>query len=100
MGHINFAHFQSHNLLFKWVLLLAVFLGSAMGVIHSKYYARGLFTEIQNLKIKLDYYEVQWGQMQLELMTLADHNRVEHKARNELGLVDPQQEKVIYIRNN
>jgi cell division protein FtsL len=95
---MSFVHFQAHGVLFKWVLLLAIFLGSAMGVIHSKYYARGLFTEIQNLKKKLDYFEVQWGQMQLELMTLADHNRIERKARNELGLVDPEQEKVIYIK--
>lgn len=85
-------------MLLKWVLLLAVFLGSAMGVIYSKYYARSLFTEIQMLKRQSDRAEVEWSKMQLELLTLADHNRIEQKARNDLGLVDPEQENIIYIK--
>lgn len=87
-----------NNLALKWILLLAVFLGSAMAVIYSKYYARKLFTEIQSLKKQLDYLELEWGKMQLELTTLADYNRIDHKAKNELGLIDPEQQKIIYIK--
>ena len=82
----------------KWVLVLTLFLTSAMGVIYSKYHTRLLFIEIQNLKSQLDHYEVEWGKLQLELMTLADHNRVEREARNKMGLVMLQRDKIIYIK--
>ena len=85
-------------MLIRWVLLLSVFLASAMGVIYSKYHTRELFIEIQDLKNQLDYFEVQWGQLQLELMTLSDHNLIEYEARNKLGLIEPQQEKIIFIK--
>lgn len=82
----------------RWVLLLTVFLGSAIAVIYSKYHTRELFIEIQSLNKQLDYFEVQWGQMQLELMTLDDHNRIEQEARKRLSLIDPEKEKIIYIK--
>lgn len=86
------------NLVLSLVLLLALFLGSAMAVIYRTYDARRLFTEIQGLKQQLDRSNLEWGRMQLELLTLADHNRIENKARNELGLIDPEQQKIIYIK--
>lgn len=85
-------------MLIKWALLLAIFLASAMAVIYSKYHMRELFVEIQDLKKQLDYLEVQWGQMQLELMTLEDHNQIEVEARKKLSFVAPQKNKIIYIK--
>ncbi len=74
-----------------------VLLLSALAVIYSKYYSRLIFIEIQKQERALDQYEVEWGQMQLELMMLAEQNRVELVAREQLKLVMPLREKIIYI---
>jgi len=78
--------------------LLMLLLGSAMGVIYSKYRSRLLFVEIQKQERELDRYEVEWGQLQLELTTLAEENRVEQIAREKLKLVMPQRDKIIYLK--
>jgi len=69
-----------------------------MGVIYSKYQSRLLFVEIQQQERELDRYEVEWGQLQLELTTLAEENRVEQIARDKLKLVMPERDKIIYLK--
>ena len=71
---------------------------SALAVIYSKYYSRLVFIEIQKQERALDQYEVEWGQMQLELTMLAEQNRVELVAREQLKLFMPPREKIIYIK--
>ncbi len=71
---------------------------TALAVIYSKYYSRLMFIEIQKQEKALDQYEIQWGQMQLELKMLAEQNRVELKAQEELKLMMPLREKIIYIK--
>jgi cell division protein FtsL len=71
---------------------------SALAVIYSKFYSRLIFLEIQKQERALDQYEVEWGQMQLELTMLAEQNRVELVAREQLKLVMPLREKIIYIK--
>lgn len=78
--------------------LILVLLISALIVIYSKYHSRLLFIEIQKQERALDQYEVEWGQLQLELTTLAEQNRVEQVAREQLKLVMPLREKIIYIK--
>ena len=71
---------------------------TALAVIYSKYYSRLMFIDIQKQEKALDQYEIQWGQMQLELKMLAEQNRVELKAQEELKLMVPLREKIIYIK--
>ena len=71
---------------------------SAMAVIGSKYQSRSLFIAIQAEEIKLDDYEIEWGQLQLELTTLTEENRVERVAKKQLKLKLPVREKIIYIK--
>lgn len=71
---------------------------SALAVIYSKYNSRLIFLEIQQQERALDQYEVEWGQMQLELTMLAEQNRVELVAVEQLKLVMPLREKIIYIK--
>ncbi len=78
--------------------LILVLLVSALVVIYSKYQSRLIFIEIQKQERALDQYEVEWGQLQLELTTLAEQNRVEQVAREQLKLVMPLREKIIYIK--
>ncbi|MGZ8191135.1 MAG: cell division protein FtsL [Methylococcaceae bacterium] len=83
-----------------WTLgvLFTVLLGSALAVIYSKYHSRLIFIEIQKQEKALDQYEVQWGQMQLELTMLAEQNRVEQMALQQLKLIMPLHEKIIYLK--
>ncbi|HHZ70853.1 MAG TPA: cell division protein FtsL [Methylococcaceae bacterium] len=80
------------------VLLIVVFLGSAVGVVYNQYQARTLFIEMQRLKVSLDRYETEWGQLQLELMTLSEHSRIEGQAYSRLNLVTPKYNEIIYIK--
>ncbi len=78
--------------------LILVMLISALGVIYSKYQSRVIFSEIQKQERVLDQIEVEWGQLQLELTTLAEQNRVEQVAKEQLKLVMPLREKIVYIK--
>lgn len=84
--------------LLMWPVLVAVLLGSALAVIYNKYQSRLLFIEIQKLERESDEYEVEWGQLQLEMTTLGEHSRVERLAHSKLGLVTPVREKIIFIK--
>jgi len=79
-------------------ILLALLMVSALAVIYSKYQSRGLFIEIQRLERELDDYEIEWGQLQLEQTTLAEHSRIERLAYEKLGLVMPSREQIIFIK--
>ncbi|MCX7084379.1 MAG: cell division protein FtsL [Methylococcales bacterium] len=80
------------------VIAGAVLLFSSLAVIYSKYYSRLIFIEIQKQEKALDQFEVEWGQMQLELTMLEEQNRLELVAKEELKLVMPLREKIIYIK--
>ncbi len=80
------------------IILLVALMMSALAVIYSKNYSRSVFIEIERHERSLDQYEVEWGQMQLELSTLAEQNRVEAIAKERLKLIMPPRESIIYIK--
>ena len=80
------------------IVASVVLLLSSLAVVYSKYYSRLIFIEIQKQERALDQYEVEWGQMHLELTMLGEQNRLELVAREQLKLVMPLREKIIYIK--
>jgi cell division protein FtsL len=78
--------------------LLMVVVLSALGVVYTKYRSRMLFAEIQRLEQDLDVYEMEWGQLQLEQNTWAEHSRIERLARSRLGMILPERNTIIYIK--
>lgn len=82
----------------RLLLLLLIVVASALGVVYTKYRSRMLFAEIQRLEQELDAYEVEWGQLQLEQNTWAEHSRIERLARSRLAMVLPQRQSIIYIK--
>lgn len=80
------------------IILLLILMASALAVIYCKNYSRSIFIEIERNERALDQYEVEWGQMQLELSTLAEQNRVEAIAKQRLKLIMPPRENIIYIK--
>jgi cell division protein FtsL len=79
-------------------ILISALLVSALIVIYKKYTSRLIFIEIQKQEKLLDQYEVAWGQLQLELTTLAEQNRIEQVAREQLRLIMPARDKIIYVK--
>ncbi len=79
-------------------LLLIALMASALAVIYCKNYSRSLFSEIERQERAIEQYGVEWGQMQLELSTLAEQNRVESIARRKHKLVMPSRGNIIYIK--
>jgi cell division protein FtsL len=71
---------------------------TAIAVIFCKHTSRLAFIEIQKQEKALDQYEVEWGQMQLELTTLTEQNLVETVAKDQLKLVMPTHERIIYLK--
>ncbi|BBL73545.1 cell division protein FtsL [Methylomagnum ishizawai] len=79
------------------LVLVAVAVASALGVVYTKYRSRMLFAEVQRLEQALDAYDEEWGQLQLEQNTFAEHSRIEKMARARLGMVLPARESTLYI---
>lgn len=83
---------------FSLIILWSLLLGSALLTINYKYQSRLLFIEMQKLERDLDGYEVEWGQLQLELTTLTEQNRIEQFANKKLKLVMPFRDQIVYIK--
>ena len=79
-------------------ILLGVLLVTALLVVDKKYETRLLFSKIQKQEKLLDNYQVEWGQLQLELSMLAEENRVERVAKDKLKLIMPARENIIYLK--
>lgn len=82
-------------LTFFWIIIL---IASVLAVVNTKYQTRLMFTEIQRLESQLDHYEVEWGQLQLELTTLTEQGLLENVAWHKQGLVMPKRKKIHYIK--
>ena len=80
------------------VMAAVVLLFSSLAIVYNKYYSRLIFINIQKQEKALDQYEVEWGQLRLELTMLEEQNRLELVAKEELKLVMPLREKIIYIK--
>jgi len=80
---------------FFWIVVLVA---SVLAVVNAKYQTRLMFTEIQRLEAQLDYYEVEWGQLQLEITTLTEQGLLENFARHKQGLIMPERKKIHYIK--
>jgi cell division protein FtsL len=82
--------------LFAFALALAA-LATALGVVHAKHLSRVEFSHLQSLVAERDGMDIDWGRLQLEQSTLAQHARIEEAAYRELGMVLPERPRLIRI---
>ncbi len=68
------------------LMLLAVLVLSALGVITAQHKARKAFIELQKEQQLTHQLDVEWGQLQLEQSTWAMHSRIEKEAGSRLGM--------------
>lgn len=82
------------------VLLLALVVLCALGVVTSQHKARKLFVELQQEKDRAQQMEVEWGRLQLEQSTLALPARVEKIASQQMQMHLPQSAQIRYVRTD
>ena len=79
------------------LLLLCAITASGVWVVHTKYLTRQNFTALQELRTQRDGLDVEWNRLRLEEAALSTDVRVEHKARDELGMYLPRVGDVMLI---
>ncbi len=80
------------------LLLLAMAIACALGVVTSQHEARKLFVALQQEQARAQEMDVEWGQLQLELSTWATPGRVEKVAGQKLHMEMPKSGEVKHIR--
>ena len=70
---------------------------SAMALVYTKHESRKLFVELEQLTQERDELNIEWGQLQIEQSTWAQHARIEQVASDDLSLVRPQATEIFVI---
>lgn len=78
-------------------LIISVFL-SALAVVTTRYQSRTRFIELQQLQQQRDKLNENWGQLQLELSTLSQPQRIETAAREQLLMRPPNRDETVILR--
>jgi cell division protein FtsL len=76
------------------LLLMAIAMACAMGVVTSQHKARKLFIDLQQEEAQAKQMEVEWGQLQLEQSTWAMHARIEKIASSQLQMKVPDPTRI------
>ena len=83
---------------FLLTLVFALFcVLSAVALIYTKHESRKLFVELEALTQERDELNIEWGQLQIEQSTWAQHARIEKVATEDLSLVRPDTADVFVI---
>ena len=81
-----------------WVVALgAAVLLTSVSVVYAKYSSRSHFVELQQLRLRQDRLDEQWGRLQLEQSTWATQHRIERVARKRLRMHLPRAAEVVVI---
>ena len=84
----------------SWLIMLVVIsvIASALALVYAKHINRKIFIEFQELQVKRDELNVEWGRLQLEQSTFATHSQIEKLARKELGMMLPTSKDIVMVR--
>ena len=80
------------------LLLLAVLVACALGLVTSQHKARKLFTEFEREQMHARELDVEYGRLQLESSTWGLHSRVAKIASSSLGLRAPDPRRVRIVQ--
>jgi cell division protein FtsL len=70
---------------------------SAMALVYTKHESRKLFVELEGLTQERDDLNIEWGQLQIEQSTWAQHARIEQVAKDDLSLVRPATTEIFVL---
>lgn len=80
------------------LLLLAVLVACALGLVTSQHKARKLFAELETEQERSRALEIEYGQLQLEASTWSTHSRIERIASQRLHMRHPDPGKVQLVQ--
>ena len=70
---------------------------SAIALVYTKHESRKLFVELEQLTHERDELNIEWGQLQIEQSTWAQHARIEQVASDDLSLMRPEATDIFVI---
>ena len=73
------------------VALVAALIGTGIELVAVKHEWRSLFQERELLRAEEDRLQDEWSALWIEVHTLAGHARIDEIARDELGMVEPDE---------
>ena len=79
------------------ILAIAAF-ASAIGAVLAQHQSRRFFVEIQQLEMRRDDLNEEWGRLQLEQSTWATDDRIEMLARTKIGMREPAADSLIVLQ--
>ena len=85
---------QSALLLFVFAVVCVL---GAIALVYTKHESRKLFVELEGLTHERDALNIEWGQLQIEQSTWAQHARIEQVASEDLALVRPEATEIFVI---
>ena len=82
------------------LLLLALIVLSALGLITSQHQARKLYSELQVEQVAAKRFEEEIGRLQVEQSTWSTPSRIEKVARERLGMRVPEPNRIRVLGND
>ncbi|MDR1228112.1 MAG: cell division protein FtsL [Azoarcus sp.] len=84
---------------FLAALLIVLAAASALGVIASQHETRKLHNAFEHEQNRARSLDVEWGRLQIEQSSLADHRRVEEIAREKLDMSPPRPGQIVALED-
>ena len=85
------------KLVYTVLLSIAAF-ASAIGTVLAQHESRRLFVDVQELEMRRDDLNEEWGRLQLEQSTWATDDRIEMLARTKVGMREPAPDSLILLQ--
>jgi cell division protein FtsL len=79
------------------ILLAALLVVCALGLVNSQHRARGLFVDLERVQGQARQLETQWNQLQLEQSALATSSLIDAKARKGLSMQPAPPQRTLYM---
>jgi len=79
------------------VLLAAILVICALGLVDSQHRARKLFVDLERARSQSRELDVQWNQLQLDQNRLATASRIDSKARKGLSMQPAPPQRTLYL---
>ncbi|HEY9182938.1 MAG TPA: cell division protein FtsL [Gammaproteobacteria bacterium] len=77
--------------------LAACVVASGVAIVSVEHRSRQLFIEGEKLNRELDQLQIDWGRLQIEQSTWAQHSRIESLARQRLRLTEPAEDQLVVV---
>lgn len=82
------------------LILLLIAVACALTAVNANHHARKMFIALEKEQQRMRALDVEWGQLQLEQSTWANHARIEKIARERLQMKTPAPNQVVSLESS